>query len=158
MSLGVGIIRHATPGDAEAIVGMAAKFYATTSYRNFAPFDEQTVGDLALALIGSGVMLVAESDGRLVGMVGLFVAPFMFNRAARSAHEVVWWVDPDAQGAGVGRALLAAVEPACRELGVAAIQMVHLESSPPQAAALYEREGYFRTESCFTKELAPWQQ
>lgn len=48
-------------------------------------------------------MLVAEDEGQLVGMVGLFAAPFMFNADAMAAYEVVWWVDQDAQGQGQGR-------------------------------------------------------
>lgn len=39
-----------------------------------------TVHDLAANLAENHVMLVAEEDGLIVGMVGLFVAPFLFNR------------------------------------------------------------------------------
>jgi GNAT superfamily N-acetyltransferase len=144
------VIRPATHDDLDAIVAMSAKFYATTTYARWAPMCPDTVRDLAAMLIDTGVMLVAEAEGAVVGMVGLCVAPFMFNRAKRGAYEVVWWVEPTAQGAGIGRALLAAVEPACRAAGCDIAQMVHLSTSPPQAAALYEREGYRHTESSYT--------
>jgi GNAT superfamily N-acetyltransferase len=146
-------VRRATIEDVPAIVEMSAKFYTTTDYSKFAPMGAETVADLAATLVDTGVMLVAESDGDVVGMVGLFVAPYMFNRDFVVAHEVVWWVEPGAQGAGVGRALLNAVEPACRELGVSAIQMVHLSTSPPQAAELYRRMGYAHSETGFLKEI-----
>jgi GNAT superfamily N-acetyltransferase len=147
------MIRKATPDDVPAIVEMSRKFYVTTSYCGFTPMCDETVARLAQTLIDTGVMLVAEIEGRAVGMVGLFVAPFMFNHAIKGAYEVVWWVDPDAQGNGAGKALLAAIEPACREAGCAVIQMVHLATSPPQAAALYERMGYGHSESSYTKVL-----
>lgn len=148
------IVRRARLEDIPAIVAMSAKFYPSTSYASACAMDADTVADLTRMLIDSGVMLVAESsDGAVVGMVGLYVGPFVFNRHVRSAHEVVWWVEPTAQGAGVGRALLDAVEPACIESGASIIQMLHLENSPPQAAALYERMGYRRTEVCFSKEV-----
>jgi GNAT superfamily N-acetyltransferase len=147
-------IRRATYEDIPQIVGMAAKFYATTSYSQWSPMCPESVDAIAGTMIDSGVMLVAEHDDRLVGMVGLAIAPFMFNTAHAVAYEVVWWVDPDAQGQGAGKALLAAIEPACRAAGCSAIQMVHLHNSPPQAAALYERMGFRRTESSYTKELA----
>lgn len=144
-------IRKATLADVPVIVSMSAKFYETTSYCTWADFSAETVANLASNLTENHVMLVAEHDGRVVGMVGLFVAPFMFNVDKIGAYEVVWWVDPDAQGNGAGKALLAAIEPACKEKGANAIQMVHLASSPPQAAMIYERMGYAHTESSYTR-------
>lgn len=144
-------VRPATLADVPAIVVMSEKFYATTSYCQWAGFNADTVESLASNLVENHLMLVAEDAGRVVGMVGLFVAPFMFNSEVAAAYEVVWWVDPDAQGNGAGKALLAAIEPACRTRDCKAIQMVHLASSPPQAAAIYERMGYAHTESSYTK-------
>lgn len=144
-------VRNATLADVPAIVAMAEQFYATTSYPGWAGFNAETVRDLAEKLTTDHVMLVAEDDGAVVGMVGLFAAPFLFNHEVTAAYEVVWWVNPDAQGNGAGKALLAAIEPACRAKGCQAIQMVHLSSSPPQAAAIYERMGYTHTESSYTK-------
>lgn len=147
------IVRNATEADVGAIIRMARKFYATTSYAKFSPISAVAVAGLAEAMMSTGTMLLAEHDGKVVGMAGLMIVPFYFNPEVRTAHEVVWWVDPEAQGAGAGKALLAAVEPACRAAGATAVQMIHLENSPPQAAALYERAGYRYSESCYTKEL-----
>ncbi len=152
------IVRLATEADLEAIVAMSRAFYATTSYARFVSMSKDAVAALTRSMMETGTMLVAEVDGRVVGMAGLFIAPFMFNHAVRTAHEVVWWVDPDARKSGAGHALLSAVEPACRAAGAVAIQMVHLSNSPPQAAALYERMGYRFSESCYTKELVQWPQ
>ena len=144
-------VRNATLDDVPAIVEMSRKFYATTTYSGWADFNANTVHALASGLAEHHVMLVADDGEKLIGMVGLFVAPFMFNGAVTAAYEVVWWVEPDEQGQGAGKALLAAIEPACRAKGCKAIQMVHLSTSPPQAAAIYERVGYRHTESSFTK-------
>lgn len=146
-------IRPATLADVPAIVRMSERFYATTSYAGWADFNPETVEALAANLTENHVMLIAEHDGQAVGMVGLFVAPFMFNADRTAAYEVVWWVDPEGRATGAGRALLEAVEPACRAKGCHAVQMVHLANSPPQAAALYERAGYAHTESSYTRTL-----
>lgn len=148
-------VRQATQDDVPRIVEMSAKFYETTSYARWAPFNPDTVHDLAANLAENHVMLVAEEGGQLVGMVGLFVAAFMFNGDIIAAYEVVWWVDPEAQGQGAGKALLGAIEPACAARGCRTVQMVHLASSPPQAAAIYERMDYRHTESSYTKTLDP---
>lgn len=145
-------VRKATEADVPQIVDMAAKFYATTSYSEWADYCPESVEAIALTMMQTGVMLVAEEGETLVGMVGLVITPFLFNTAHKAAYEVVWWVDPEAQGRGAGKALLAAIEPACE--GCSAIQMVHLHNSPPQAAAIYERMGFRHTESSFTKTLS----
>ncbi len=146
-------VRAATADDVAAIVEMSERFYATTSYVEVAEFCPHSVEDIVALLIDTGVMLLAEEGGAVVGMVGLAVAPFPFNNAVINACEVVWWVKPEAQGNGAGKALLAAIEPACREKGVGLIQMIHLASSPPQAAAIYERMGYKPTESSYSKVI-----
>lgn len=145
------MIRPATSADVPRIVEMSRLFYASTSYAEWADFNEETVANLATSLLNDHVMLVAEVDGKVYGMVGLFVAPHMFNVDVKAAYEVVWWVEPESQGAGVGKALLQAIEPACREKGAVAIQMVHLSSSPPAAALIYERMGFRHTESSYTR-------
>jgi GNAT superfamily N-acetyltransferase len=146
-------IRKATQADLPAIVTMSASFYATTSYSAFADFDALAVETLTGLMVDTGVFLIAEHDGAAVGMAGLLVAPFMFNADHRVAYEVVWWVNPEAQGIGAGKALLAAIEPACKEAGCTAVVMVHLSNSPPQAGALYERMGFVHSESSYTKVI-----
>ncbi|MBK8583241.1 MAG: GNAT family N-acetyltransferase [Flavobacteriales bacterium] len=148
-------IRQAEHDDLSELVEGARKFYATTHYRQFCGFDDESVRRLGRMMIDSGVFLVAETQGQIVGMVGLVVVPWMFNSNVKTAHEVVWWVDPEVQGHGIGKHLLAAVEPACRARGAVCIQMIHLANSPPQAAALYDRMGYVFSESSFSKG-APW--
>ena len=147
------MIRTAIEADIPAIVEMSRRFYATTAYAAYADMDDGTASDLAAWLIRDGVMLVADSGDELVGMVGVAVIPFMFNRNLLMAHEVIWWVNPEAQGAGVGRQLLEAVAPACKAKGAIAVQMMHLANSPPQAGELYRRLGYDLSEVSYTKEL-----
>src|SRR5262245_48310850 len=89
--------------------------------------------------------LVAEVDGRVVGLLGLEVG------RGRRAHSAAlgMMVHDDFQGRGVGTALLAAaVELAERWLG---LHRIELEVYPDNAAALrlygkfgFEEEGRFR--------------
>lgn len=146
-------IRKASVNDIPAVLAMAERFYGATMFPRWMPFDGGTVARLAAALAEDHVLLLAEDEGRVVGMAGLFILPFMFNANHISAHEVVWWVEPEAQGKGAGKALLQAIEPACRERGAELIYMVHLANSPPQAAAAYERLGYEHGESSYVKAI-----
>ena len=147
------MIRPATHDDLPAILAMGARFYATTSYAGVTPYCEESIGNLVGGLIETGIFLVAERGGELVGMVGLAVAPFLFNNAINGAYEVVWWVNPEQRGSVLGMHLLRAIEPAAKAKGCRLIQMVRMANSPPQADALYMRQGYAHTETSFTKVL-----
>lgn len=146
-------IRKATLADVPEIVRMSAAFYPTTHYAAWCPMDEDSVAGLATGLIENDVFFVAEQDSALVGMVGVMLVPFMFNQAHVYATEIVWWVAPEVRGSSVAARLLQVIEQPCRDRGAARIQMVHMPNSPPQAAALYERAGYARSEISYTKDL-----
>lgn len=146
-------IRKATLADVPEIVRMSALFYPTTHYADWCAMDEATVADLASSLIEGHIFYVAEDAGELVGMVGIFIAPFIFNRGVSAGYEVVWWVSPAARGSHVAASLLNVIEAPLRDAGVTRVQMVHMPNSPPQAAALYERVGYVRSEISYTKDI-----
>lgn len=147
------IVRHATREDIPRIVEMAGLFYADTSYAAIVPMAEEMAAGLAIVMMDTGVMLVAEDEGRVVGMVGLIVEPFTFNMSATMASEIVFWVEPTAQRSGIGRQFITAIEQPCRGRGVNIIVMKTLATSPPQARAIYESEGYYASEHAFTKVL-----
>lgn len=147
------MIRKATHADLDAIVSMGERFYATTSYATWAPFCPETSRALGEMIIETGVLLVADVGDRLVGMVGLLVAPSLFNASVKAAYEVFWWIEPEHRGGLTAWRLLQAIEPACREAGCRSIQMVALSTSPVSAEAMYRRAGYKHSESSHTKIL-----
>ena len=147
------MIRPAEIGDLDAIVEMGERFYRSTSYAHWASFCPDSARLLGQMLIEEGVVLLADGPSRPIGMVGLAVVPFMFNRSALAAHEVFWWVDPEARGGLAAWRLLKAVEPACIERGCSAIQMTLLGDSPEIASSMYRRAGYSHTETSFTKMI-----
>lgn len=147
------LVRDAVENDVKSIVAMSRKFYATTNYRHFADMSEETVGNLVRDLIDRGIMLVAEDNGSVMGMAGLYVGPFLFNSEKTGAYEVVWWVSPDNQGMGAGKMLMDAIETSSRDKGCDIIQMVTLATSPPHAGKIYETMGYAHSETSYTKVL-----
>ena len=88
------------------------------------------------SLADPGVRLfVARRDGTAVGIAALVLG------GAGEAELKRMFVAPEARGAGVATALLAAVEGTAVELGVTRLV---LETGPlqPEAIALYEKHGY----------------
>jgi GNAT superfamily N-acetyltransferase len=147
------MIRQATIEDLRRIVEMSEQFYPQTPYINLAPFNPAAAANLATFLIESGIMLVAEIEEEVVGMVGLVITPFPFEPELLGAYEVIWWVEPSAQSKGVGQALLAAIDDTAKEQNCNYIHMVCMANSPPAAAGLYFKYGYDHTEMSFTKRL-----
>ncbi|MDP9407360.1 MAG: GNAT family N-acetyltransferase [Actinomycetota bacterium] len=86
-----------------------------------------------------GIFLVAWLDGRPVGCVGLKEVDTGVAELKRL------YVAPSARGAGVARALLAAVEEHARGAGARAIRLITGEAQP-EAVALYASAGWRRGE------------
>lgn len=149
------MIRPATEADMPKILEMSMRFYPITSYwtKSKMELDVEHVSVLILGLIENGMMHVAEIEGKVVGMIGLVVMPFLFNPAYTTAGEIIWWVEPKHWSEGIGRALLQSVTPQAAKMGIRNIQMIDLANSPAQAGKLYESEGYELTERVWTKVI-----
>ena len=86
------------------------------------------------------VMLVAELDGRPVGLAfGLFD-----RERASTGHVAGMWVDPEARGRGVGRALLESVIAWARSRALDRLEL-WVTKGNVAAARLYERAGFADT-------------
>ena len=106
---------------------------------------------------GRGTFLIARTDGRAIGCGAIRLLDPMTAEAKRM------YVEPDQRGKGVGRAVLAGLEAAARQLGV---RRLVLETGIYQdaALALYRRAGFTQidcwgeyasspTSVCFEKHL-----
>lgn len=149
------MIRAAELKDLRRIVEMSERFYPYTSYatKSNIPFNPGAAAVLAQGLLEDSVLVVYELGGVVMGMLGVIIIPFLFNPEYLTAGEVIWWVEPEVQSAGLGEELLLAIEPKLREKGITHVQMIDLVNSPVTAANLYQKHGYELTERCYTKVL-----
>lgn len=145
------MIRQATAADIPAIVEQSREFYATTDDAKHVPFCPDTVADLASVLAADHIMLVDVEDGMQRGMIGVFIAPNMFNRAYIGAHEVVWHVFPKDQGAGIGRDLLREADKIRKDRGCWKFEKATLASSPPVADRILRAEGFAPSYNSYMK-------
>jgi ribosomal protein S18 acetylase RimI-like enzyme len=86
------------------------------------------------------VLLVAERDGRILGTGQLELAMRANGRHRAEVCKVL--VHPDAQGQGVGLAIMRALEAEARRLGRTTLHLDTREDDP--ANRLYQRAGYTR--------------
>jgi GNAT superfamily N-acetyltransferase len=126
---------------AEDFPGISDLIRNTLLVSNLPDYDLQTILELGAsfspaeirALAGRREFFVGEDEeGRLAGVIGL-----------EGTGVYDFFVAPDRQGRGVGRALLGFVEELARQRG---IEELHLSSSLT-AVGFYEKLGYRRTGS-----------
>lgn len=136
------VVRDATQDDLDAVLRIGHACWRST-YTPLAGADYVERGLAAWwtpennrPAIADGLVLVAEVDGRVLGMS---------SRSVVGDHLVVWrlYVDPTAHGHGLGTRLLEAVEAAAPE-GVVGLRLSHLEGND-RARGFYEHLGFTAT-------------
>jgi len=136
-------IRDATAADAAEVAALLGELGYPTS-----------AGEAAERLGRSdGRVLVAESEGRVVGVAALAVAP-QLHYAAPVARVTTLVVSEPARGCGAGRRLMARAEELAREAGCHDIELtsgIRLEREA--AHRFYEALGYERTSYHFHRRL-----
>ncbi len=136
-------ICRAKPNDRDAILTLAARFAETRpAWRSEAEVTEGTVRVLAAAFDepaeGEVFLVAVDASASVVGFVYLVTHHDFFTEAPY-VHISELAVARD--GAGIGRALMAAGEAWARERGVREMTL-HVTMQNERAFALYERAGY----------------
>jgi L-amino acid N-acyltransferase YncA len=110
-------IRTATAADIPAITAIyrPAVLHGTASFEIGPPDEVEMSARMAKVIEGGFPYLVAESGGRVMGYA--YAGPYRTRPAYRHTVEDSIYVAPDAQGTGVGRALLTALVAECERLG-----------------------------------------
>lgn len=141
------MIREATHADTETLVTMGREFLRSTDYRLLLADNPAQMAALVETLIdhASGVVLVADHDGALTGMIGVLVTAHHLS-AEPTAMECFWWSSTP----GDGVRLLKASEQWAREHGAVAMQMV---APDERVGALYARMGYDLIERGYMRRL-----
>lgn len=132
-------IRAARPEDANALAEIYS-FEEVVAYTTQLPFrDARFWQDFYKLRDPEGVELVAEREGTVVGHLGM-----MLNRAPRRKHVATFGicVHPDAQGSGVGRALMSEMlNMADNWLNILRLEL-SVASTNDKAIRLYEKLGF----------------
>lgn len=149
------MIREATIGDVSEILGLAFEFGEETDINSTIPLDENSLRNFALGLLESesGIMLVVECGGDIIGVVSGFVSPHPFNNNIITCSELLWFIKKDFR-TGYGIKLLRAYEEAQKIRGVNLSIMLCRENLNPRVIGhIYKRNGYSLEEHSYMKEL-----
>jgi hypothetical protein len=150
-------IRAAQPEDLGALLEMGREFFDHSGNGAFTSFDESSLTATLITLmsgVSGGVLLVADIDGRAVGMAACLVFPFYANHSTLIGQEVFLWVDPAYRGA-VGEAMLDELEAAALRKGAKVFINANLAGERDAAfARYYRRRGCVPAENTHIKVLS----
>lgn len=145
-------VREATAGDLETLVALMRDFYREDG-DPFLENESRAAFATLLSTPSLGSVWLAQQETVVVGYVALTLG-FSLEFGGRDAFVDDLYVVPSQRGQGIGRAMIAACERSCRDLGVRAL---HLAVRPTnRAASLYQRVGFrYQEHRLMTKRVDP---
>lgn len=149
------MIRPATTKDVQEVAALGKAFHKEAGWGDIADYDHDNCAVTLAMMAGNpdSILLVAEEDGKIVGMAGAITFPLYFNASHRSAQELFWYVKPGLRN-GTGRHLIEALESEAKERGCESIIMIALDKVSPEATGrYYARRGYRAAEHSWIRRL-----
>lgn len=145
------MIREATTEDFDDILSMCDSFWQETMYSE--DFDREHTKTMVQMAYDHGLLAVID-DGGVIGFVAGIRSYLMGSREAITGTELAWWVNPEHRKGRCGINLMLFIEDLARKQGVKYWNMISMESSAPEVAnKIYQRLGYSRSETSYTKVL-----
>ncbi|HEY8122177.1 MAG TPA: GNAT family N-acetyltransferase [Myxococcota bacterium] len=135
-------IERAGPDDLAELLPLVDSFQREEGYAS----GDAALRDAVAALLAdsrAGALLIAREGERAIGYAALCLG-FSIEFRGRDAFVDELYVAPEKRGAGLGRALLRALEAEARTLGVAKLHL-EVEQRNDAARELYVQEGFAAT-------------
>lgn len=136
------LVRDASDADMAAVASIYAHHVLTgvASFEETAPSPAEMAGRRAAVLALGAPYLVAELEGRVVGFA--YAGSYRARPAYRHTVEDSVYVEPNALGRGVGRALLGEVVARCEAAGFRQMVAVIGDSANAGSVALHAALGF----------------
>ena len=141
------IIRDATLDDAANLLRMGELMQQESPRFNKFTFDREKSAALInhLISINNGIIVVAEKDGVIVGMLGGMVTEHFFSRDLYACDFVVY-IEPEYRGGSTVIRMIKLFEQRAIELGAKEVSLgISTELQSERTASLYEKLGYIRS-------------
>lgn len=146
------MVRDGNSNDLDAVVMMAEEFWSHTRYE--VPFDPEHVRVMASMALDHGLLAILEIEGHIEGFTAGVKGPLLGNASVLGGTEIAWWVNPAARRGRNGIELMKHIEGMAKAQGIRYWNMIVMESCQPEVgAAIYERLGYEKSETSYTRVL-----
>ena len=147
-------VRHATLDDLEAIMALAREFIMFAPHASVADVSSEELEQQARTCIENALVLVAEDEGKVVGMLVGVLTGLWFSPSTLMAAELAWWVTPSARNGSAGIRLVTAFQDWAREQGAKVVTMSSLDLDfDTRVSSVLERMGFKASEHTHMKRL-----
>jgi hypothetical protein len=148
-------VRFASPSDWAEVWTMASKQYFNDFYSSI-PLQKEDAFKLFNLMTSSaedetGFLLVADEQGKLVGMLGCLVYPYPFNSSYKVAQSIFWWRDYKVSG-NVGSTLLKYGNTHRKAIGCQVFLVGTTKDTPKWVGSFLRDEGFFEAETFYIQE------
>ena len=146
------IIRSANvESDALSIIDGARAFSEITEFKELFPSDNNAfIAAIGRIMVLEGMeIILAEHETRIVGGIGILLAPFLWNPEILAADELFWWAYKNAPFR-TGACLIDEAMKRIDKKGAIPMFRV-LENSPKGVEKLYRRKGMKPIETMFAR-------
>lgn len=149
------MIRPAVVGDIEAVLVLLKDFAAASliDYQSWSEADLGAARFRILNLIMHQYLIVAEKDGKLIGMIGAMREQDPWIASRSRMRELFWWVDPEYRRGRLSAELYFRWEQDCeRFIRDKLVDQVSLSTQPGSSDLDLSRRGWRCVESHWIKE------
>lgn len=120
------------------------------------PFDRESLVQHVEWIIEGENTVAFVFDDEQVGIIGIVAGiyfPTFWDSEHISASELWWFVDSEFREAGVGTALMDALESWAMDRGANRLSMMLIADIAPGVEKIYEKKGYTLREQTYLKEF-----
>ncbi len=139
-------IRKATLNDIPRMVELGKLMHSEAPHYVTFPYHDDKVANLAAGYIGmkDGIVLVAEQDGQVIGMIVGGIADHYFGPSKHS-YEICTFVHPDFRKSKAGWMLITKYTAAAIEMGADEVLIVNSTGvEQERVGKLFERAGFHK--------------
>lgn len=147
-------VRAAVEADIPTLIELGAALHAESPRFRRYPYSPRKVAEMALAVIPGGGALVAEIDGKIVGVMAGFVVEQWFSET-KVASDLTFYILPEYRKKGRAALMLVrAFEQWAKSKGaVDVVPGASTQIDPDTTRSFYEKLGYVTSGYQFFKEL-----
>ena len=150
----VALIRKAEHRDTEQVLALINEFYYESLREYDLSFTVETLKETIANFIDNHVGLVAEREGKIVGVIGGLISRSIFNKDEVVGQEAIWYMSKDERKGSLGIRLMKAFERTCKEKGAKFIVMIHMSNLLAKSLGrFYSSMKYKLMEVQFIKEV-----
>lgn len=146
-------VRRATKDDTSSVKDLIVSLHKVSPYKGVDHSAKDIESFIGVMSGDSGILQVAEVDGKVVGVIGGVVYPYFCNFDYTLATETTFYVAPEFRNTKAGPLLLEQFEKIAAQLGATFVLLGKI-TSPDMASELRTaRKGYSSAEVHFIKRV-----